>query len=82
MLVRPVREIKQAGCRPSGMKSRETKACPRLSGTRNNAGGTSSVRYEVAQNVGLSSSIRSKESRKQDFERLVRSRVKGEHVIV
>ena len=57
-----VRGIKQAGLRPSGMKSQERRACPRPSGTRNQVGRTSSVRYEVARKWCLSSSIRYDES--------------------
>ena len=45
--VRLIRGIKQAGLQMSGMKSRGMKACPRLSGSWNQAGGTSSVQYEV-----------------------------------
>ena len=55
-----LRGIKHAGLRPSGIKLCETKACPRPSGTRNHAGGTSSIAYEVAQNEGLSTSFRTR----------------------
>ena len=58
------------------------KAYPRPSGSWNQARGTSSIQYEVARNEGLSSSIRYEESSKQDFIRPVRSRTKGEHVLV
>ena len=77
VLVRPVRGTKQAGLRPSGTKSRETKACPRPSSTRNQAGGTSPDRYEVMQSEGLSSSVRYEKLSKRDFVRLVQSYGKG-----
>ena len=53
---------KQAGLRPSSTKLRETKVCPRPSGTRNQVGGTSSFRYELERNKGLSSPIWYEES--------------------
>ena len=55
VLVRPVQGITLAGLRPSGTKSHEMKACPLLSGTRNQAGGTPFVCYEVARKEGMSS---------------------------
>ena len=47
--VRPVRGIMQAGLCLSVTKSRKRRACPRLAGTSYQAGGTTSVRFEVAQ---------------------------------
>ena len=47
VLDRLVRGIKQVGLLPSGTKSCERKACLRPSGTRNQKGGTSSVRDVV-----------------------------------
>ena len=58
VLVHLVRGFKQAGLRPSGMKSCESIACPHPSGARNQAGGTSSVRYEVARKESLSPFVR------------------------
>ena len=49
VLIRLVRGIKQPGFRPSGTMSCERSASPSSSGTRNQAGVTSSVRYEVAR---------------------------------
>ena len=96
VLVRPVREIKLAGLRPFGTKSCERWACPHMSGTRNRAGYTSSIHYEVTRMESLSSSlwyvvmrkesfsssVRYEESRIWEFVRLVRSSVKGELVLV
>ena len=48
VLVRPDRGIEHAGLRPSSMKTCERWACPHPSGTRNQVGGTLSVRYEDA----------------------------------
>ena len=48
----------------------------------NQAGGTSSIRYKVTRNDGLTLSIRYEESSTQVFVRLVRSRTKGELVFV
>ena len=58
VVVRPVWAIKLAGHRLSGTKSCERRTCPLPSGSRNPVGGSSSVRFEVARNEGLSSSIR------------------------
>ena len=52
-----VRGIKQGGFQMLGMKSHEMNACPRPSGSWNQAGGTSSILYKVARNECLSSSI-------------------------
>ena len=46
-LVRPVRGFKQAGFRPSGTKPQERRTCPRSSGMRNQASGTSFIWYEA-----------------------------------
>ena len=70
-----------AGLRPSGSKSLERCACLRPSGTRNQASGTSSVRYEVAQKESMSLSVRYEESRRQDFVRPVQSHTKGKFVL-
>ena len=69
VLIRPVRGIKMVGLCPTGMKLRERKACPCPFGTRNDAGGTSSVRYDVVQLKSWSSSVRFEESSMQDFVR-------------
>ena len=82
VLVRPVRGFKQAGLRPSGTKSREMKACPRLSSARIQVGKTASVRDEEARKEGMSSSIQYKKSSKRDFVHLVRSRTNGGLVLV
>ena len=82
VLVCPVRGIMQAGLRPSGTKSRERKACPRPSSTRNKVGGTSSVWYKVAKMGCLSSSILYEESSWQAIIRPVRSRENGVLVLV
>ena len=68
--------------RPFGTKTRERRTCPRLSDTRNLSGGHSSIRYEVAQKLCLSLSIWYEDSSKQDFVRLIRSRVKRKLVLV
>ena len=57
VLVCPVREIKLAGLRPFGTKSCERRACPHMFGTRNRAGYTSSIHYEVTRMESLSSSL-------------------------
>ena len=57
VLVYPVRGIKQAGLRPFSTKSHEGRARPRPFGTLNQAGGTSSVRYEVARKESMSSFV-------------------------
>ena len=80
--VRSVREIKQAGLRLAGTKSRNWMTCPHPSGTNNQVGGHSSIHYEVARKAGLSLSVRYEESSRPDFVRLVRSHTKGELVIV
>ena len=49
VLVCPVRGITLVGLRPSFTRSCERKACPRLLGTRYQAGVTTTVRFEVAQ---------------------------------
>ena len=48
-LVCPVRGIKQVGLRRSGSKPCERRTCPHPSGTKNQSGETSSIRYEVAR---------------------------------
>ena len=82
VLVRSVREIKEVGLRPSGTKSHERRACPRSSGARNQVGGTSSIRYEVAKIGCLSSSILYEESSWQAIICSVRSRENGVLVLV
>ena len=96
VLVRSVREIKLARLRPFGTKSCERRACPHTSGTRNRAGYTSSIQYEVTRKESLSSSLRYdvtrkesfssfvqyEESRRWEFVHPVRSSVKGELVLV
>ena len=82
VLVCPVRGIKLAGLRQSSTKLRETRAWPCPYGYRNQVGGFSSVRYEVARNEDLSSSMWYVESSKRDFILSVRSHAKGEHVLV
>ena len=77
VLVRQVRGIKPAGLRPSDTKSRKWRAGPRPSGTRNQVGGTSSVRFKVARKEGLSSTVRYEESSWLDFVSLVQSHAKG-----
>ena len=49
VLIRLLRGIKHAGLCPSGTKSCKRKACPLTSVTRNQAGGTTSVWYEVVR---------------------------------
>ena len=61
VIVPLVRGIKHAGLLSSDTKSRERRACPRPSGMRNQAGRTSSVRYEVMRKEGLSPSVWYKE---------------------
>ena len=78
----PVRGINQAGIRQSDTKLRERRACLRQSETRNQVGKTSSIWYEVTQNESLSSSVEYQESCERDFVRLLRSRVKGQQVLV
>ena len=73
VLVRLVSGIKQAGVHPSGTKSCDTKACPRLLSSRNHAGGTSSVRYEVARKECMSSSSWYMESSRRDYVAPVRN---------
>ena len=70
------------GIHSFGTKSRKRRACPRLSNTRNQASGTSYVRYDVTRKESLSSSIRYVESSRRDFVHLVRRRAKGELVLV
>ena len=70
------------GLSPTGMKSCDGKACSRSSDTRNEAGRTSSVRYEVVQKGSLSSSVRYEESSMWNFVHLVQSRVIEELVLV
>ena len=53
----PLRGIKLAVLRTSSTKSREWWACPRLSDTRIQLGGNSSVRYKVKREECLSSSV-------------------------
>ena len=62
---------------PYGTLSCERKACPLSSGTRNQAGSTSSVRYEVVRKMCLSSSIQCRESSRQHFVHLIRCCAKG-----
>ena len=78
----PVRGIKQVGLRRCVTKSRDRRAHPRLSGTRNQASGTSFDRYVIVRKEGKSSSIRYEKSSKQDFVRLVQSHVKEVLVLV
>ena len=82
VLIRPVPEIKCEGVRPSSTKSRETRACPRPSRTKNQASGTLSVWYEVVQKDGLSSSVWNEESSRQNFIHPLRSHVNGEYVLL
>ena len=77
-----VRGINLARLRLSGTKSRERRACPRLSCTMNQAGGTSSIWFKFARKEGLTSSVQYKESSTRDFVRPVRSRANGELVLV
>ena len=58
------------------------KACPHLSSTRNQAGGTSSIWYDVVRMECLSSFIRYEESSWRDFVHSVRSRAIGGLVLV
>ena len=58
LLVCPVRGIKHVGLRSSQTKSRKRRACTCPSGTRNQVGGTTSIRYKVARKEGLYSSVR------------------------
>ena len=62
--------------------SRERKACPLPSGTRNQAGWTSSVWCEVTRKKCLSSSIWYRDSSRWHFVHPVRSRAKGELILV
>ena len=82
VLIHLVREIKQAGLHPFGMKLRERGACPHPFDTRNQACGPLSVRYKVTRKVGLPSFVRIEESRMLDFVSLVRSCVIGELLLV
>ena len=82
VLVRLVRGIKHVGHRPSSTKSHERRACPHLSGTRNQASGTTSIRYKVARKEGLYSSVQYEDSSKQDYVLPVRSRAKAQHVLI
>ena len=66
----------------SGTKSRRRRVCPHLSGTRNHACGTSSIRYEVTQMESLSSSVWYGKSNRRDFVHLVRCCMKRELVLV
>ena len=75
-----VRGIKQAGHRLSSTMSREWKACPLPSGTRNLASRNSSIWYEVVRKECMFSSIWYRESRRRHFVRPVRSRAKGDLV--
>ena len=68
----------QAGLRPSGTNLSERRASPCPSYTMNQAGGTSSIQYEVAQKERMSSYVQYEESRRQNFVRPVRSRAKRE----
>ena len=68
VVVRPIQGIKHVGLHLSGTKSHERRACPHPSGTRNQAGWTSSIRFE--------------ESSMQDFVHQVRSRMKGGLVLI
>ena len=82
VIVNPVRGINEVELCPSCMMSRERIACHRPSNTRNQAGGASSVQHEVTRKESLSSSICYEESSMRDFVRPIRSRVKGELVLV
>ena len=82
VLIRQVRRIMQAGLRPFGTTSREWRACPTLSGTRNQAGRTTSIWYEVERKEDLSSSVQYEESSRLHFVCLVRSHTKGELFLV
>ena len=82
LLVRPVRGIKYAGLRLSRPKSCERKACTRPSGTRNQVGGTSSIQYKDARKENLSSFVQYKESIRLEFVCPVRSRAKGDLVLI
>ena len=73
---------KHAGLRSSRMKSRERSASPRPSGTMNQAGRTSSVRYEGVRMESTSSFVRYEESSRQNFVCLLRSRAIGMLVLV
>ena len=64
------------------MKSRERSACPHPSGTGNQAGGSSSILYEVVRMESTSSSVRNEESSRRNFVCLVRSRTNGDLVLV
>ena len=74
--------IKHTGLHLSSIKSRERSASPRPLGTRNQAGGTSSVQYESVQMESTSSFVRYKESSRWDFVCLLRSRTIGWQVLV
>ena len=82
VLVRSVQGINWDGLHLSGTMSRERRACPCPSDMRNQVSGTLSVRYKFAQREGSFSSIRDDESSRWDFVCPLRSRVKGEHVLV
>ena len=66
----------------SGTKSCERRACPHPSSMGNQAGWTSSVRYEVTRKESLSTSVWYDESSRRDFVHQVQSSVKGELVLV
>ena len=70
------------GLRPSGMKTHERRTCTRLSDKRNQSGRNSLVRYVVARNESLSSSVRYEESSRRDFICPVQSGAKRKLVIV
>ena len=81
-LIRPVQGIKYVGLHLIGSKSCEWRACPRPCSTWKQAGWISSVRYEVAGNEDLSSSIRYEESSRLHYVCLVQSHTRGELVLV
>ena len=81
-LIRLLRGIKQAALHLSGTKPRERRASQHPSGTMNQAGGTSSIRYEVVRKESLSSSVRYEEYCRQDFVHLERYRMNEELVLV
>ena len=80
--VQPEGGINPAGLRLFDTKTRKRRACSHLSGTRNHAGGTSSIWYKVTQKESLSSFVWYGESSRRDFVHPVRCRMKRELVLV
>ena len=72
----------EAGLHQSGMKSCGWCAYPCPSVMRNQAGGTSSIRYEVKRKESMTSSFHNEESSRRDFIRLIGSRAIGGLVLV